>query len=65
MGFLFESMCVRDLRVYVESLGGYIFHYRDKISLEANAIIETYDGRWAAVVVKLVGSQIEEVCAHL
>ncbi|MGN1360751.1 MAG: DUF4143 domain-containing protein [Eggerthellaceae bacterium] len=38
-GLLFESMCVRDLRVYVDALGGRIFHYRDKTGLEADAAI--------------------------
>jgi predicted AAA+ superfamily ATPase len=55
-GFLFESMVVRDLRVYAESLGGQVLHYRDESGLEADVIIEMPDGRWAAFEVKLGAS---------
>jgi len=55
-GFLFESMVVRDLRVYAEALGGQVFHYRDESGLEADVIIEMPDGRWAAFEVKLGAS---------
>jgi len=53
MGFLFESMVVRDLRVFSAALGGEIFHYRDNTGLEADAIIELPDGEWAAFEIKL------------
>lgn len=53
MGLLFESMVVRDLRVYAEVLGGQVFHYRDNTGLEADAIIELPDGEWAAFEIKL------------
>lgn len=53
MGFLFESMVVRDLRVYAAALGGEVFHYRDNTGLEADAIIELPDGEWAAFEIKL------------
>jgi len=56
MGFLFESLVVRDLRVYAQALGGDIFHYRDNLGLEADAIIELPDGSWAAFEVKLGSS---------
>lgn len=52
-GLLFESMVVRDLRVYAEALGAQVFHYRDESGLEADVIIEMPDGRWAAFEVKL------------
>ena len=55
-GFLFESMVVRDLRVYAESLGAQVFHYRDDKDLEADTIIEMPDGRWAAFEIKLGAS---------
>ncbi len=55
-GLLFESMVVRDLRVYAEALGAQVFHYRDENGLEADAIIEMSDGRWAAFEVKLGAS---------
>lgn len=64
-GLLFESMCVRDLRVYVEPLGGEVFHYRDKTGLEADAVIALGDGRWGLVEVKLGSRQIEEAASHL
>jgi predicted AAA+ superfamily ATPase len=53
MGFLFESMVVRDLRVYAAVLGGRVFHYRDNVGLEADAVIELPDGAWAAFEIKL------------
>lgn len=52
MGYLFESLCVRDLRVYARLLGGEIYHYRDKTGLEADAIIRLPDGRWGAIEAK-------------
>ena len=64
-GFLFESLCTRDLRVYAQALDGVIFHYRDKNELEADLIIKLHDGRWAAVEVKLGNSQIDEAAANL
>lgn len=66
MGYLFESLCVRDLRIYARSMGGGVFHYRDKTGLEADAIVRLGDGRWGAVEVKLGGKQrIEDGAAHL
>jgi len=56
MGLLFESMVVRDLRVYAAPLGGQVFHYRDNTGLEADAIIELPDGEWAAFEIKLGSS---------
>lgn len=56
MGFLFESLVVRDLRVYAGALDGRVFHYRDSNGLEADAVVELRDGRWAAFEVKLGSS---------
>ena len=64
-GFLFESLCVRDLRVYSEPLRGNIRHYHDYNNLEADIIIVLDDGRWAAVEVKLGSREIEEGAEHL
>ena len=64
-GFLFESLCVRDIRVYAQANDGDIYHYRDKNELEADIIISLRDGRWAPVEVKLGQKQIEEAAAHL
>lgn len=55
-GFLFESMVIRDLRVYAAALEAHVFHYRDENGLEADAIVEMPDGRWAAFEVKLGAS---------
>lgn len=64
-GFLFESMCDRDLRIYAEANDGQLFHYRDKSGLEADAVICLADGRWAAIEVKLGSKEIEEAAVHL
>jgi uncharacterized protein YjhX (UPF0386 family) len=45
---MFESMCIRDLRVYAEATGGKVYHYRDKNGLECDAVIVLRDGRWSA-----------------
>jgi predicted AAA+ superfamily ATPase len=64
-GFLFESMCDRDLRVYAEANDGELFHYRDSSGLESDAVIVLNDGRWAAIEVKLGSKEIEEAAEHL
>ena len=64
-GLLFESLCVRDLRVHAQSLDGEVFHYRDKSDLEADAVVCLKDGRWGAVEVKLGTKAIEEAAASL
>lgn len=52
-GLLFESLCVRDLRVYAQSMDGEVFHYRDKNGVEADMVVHLKDGRWGAIEVKL------------
>jgi len=64
-GFLFESICDRDLRVYAEANDGELFHYRDSSGLEADAVVVLNDGRWAAIEVKLGLKEIEEAAEHL
>ena len=65
-GFLFESMVVRDLRIYAQAHDANVYHYRDTYGLEADAIIETADGRWIGVEVKLGGtSTIDRAAAAL
>ena len=64
-GFLFESLCDRDLRVYAQANDGQVFHYRDASGLESDAVIALNDGRWAAVEVKLGSKEIEEAATHL
>ena len=53
LGLLFESLVVRDLRVYSQADTGSVYHYRDNVGLEADAIVERNDGAWLAVEVKL------------
>jgi len=64
-GFLFESLCTRDIRVYAQTLDGDVFHYRDKSGLESDLIVRLRDGRWAAIEVKLGNKQIDEAARNL
>ena len=64
-GFLFESLCTRDIRVYAQVIDGDVFHYRDKSELESDLIVRLRDGRWAAIEVKLGNKQIEEAAQNL
>ena len=64
-GFLFESLVVRDLRVYSQALRGHLSHFRDSSGLEADAIVHLPDGRWAAIEVKLGSRQIDEAAKNL
>ena len=59
LGFLFESLVIRDLRVFAQAHDASIFQYRDNTGLEVDAILETADGRWAAFEVKLGPGQID------
>jgi hypothetical protein len=65
LGFLFENLVVRDLRVYAQALDAQVFHYRDETGLEADAIIELPDGRWSAFEVKLGQREIDTAAGHL
>jgi len=64
-GFLFESLCTRDMRIYAQANDGDVFHYRDKNGLEADVIIRLRDGRWAAIEVKLGNKQIDKAAENL
>jgi uncharacterized protein len=64
-GLLFESLCVRDLRIYAQILDGEVFHYYDKSGLEADAVICLKDGRWAAVEIKMGVKEIEKAAKNL
>ena len=64
-GLFFESMVTRDLRIYLESINGEVFHYRDNTNLEVDCILKLDDGRWAAVEVKVGGNKIDEASANL
>ena len=65
LGLLFESMVIRDLRVYAQAGDAEVLHYRDSDGLEVDAIVEARDGRWAAFEVKLGFNQVEEAAASL
>ncbi|MBQ7210886.1 MAG: ATP-binding protein [Paludibacteraceae bacterium] len=65
-GFLFETLCVRDLRVFAEALDGKVYHYRDKTELECDAVVHLRNGKYALVEIKLGGSEaIETAAANL
>jgi predicted AAA+ superfamily ATPase len=64
-GFLFESLCIRDLRVYADSLDGDVYHYRDAKGMETDAIIQLRDGRWGAVEVKMGAGDVETAAKKL
>lgn len=64
-GFMFESLVVRDLRVYAQAVDARVSHYRDSGGLEVDAIVEAGDGRWLALEVKLGQGQVDEAAANL
>jgi predicted AAA+ superfamily ATPase len=65
MGFLFESLVVRDLRVLSQPLRGEVLHYRDSDGHEVDAIVQLADGRWAGFEVKLGAAQSDRAAASL
>lgn len=64
-GFLFESLCTRDMRIYAQANDGEVFHYRDKDHLEIDLIVSLKDGRWGAIEVKLGEYQADEAATNL
>ena len=58
MGFFFEAMCVRDLRVFAEALNGKVYHYRDKTGLECDAVIHLRNGQYGLIEIKLGGDSL-------
>ena len=62
---LFESLVVRDLRVYAHALNGTVYHYRDKNGLEYDAVVHLADGRWGAIEVKLSQNSVDEAAGNL
>lgn len=65
LGLLFESLVVRDLRVFAQPIDGQVFHYRDSNGLEVDAIVQLADGRWAAFEIKLGVGLVDEGAASL
>ncbi len=64
-GFVFENLCIRDLKIYSQILNGEITYYRDKSDFEVDAILKIQDGRWAAIEIKLGSGYIEEAAQNL
>lgn len=64
-GFIFESLCVRDLKIYSQSMGGHISYYRDRHGLEADAVLALDNGEYALIEFKLGDRQFDEAALHL
>jgi predicted AAA+ superfamily ATPase len=64
-GFLFESLCQRDLKIYAQSFNANVYHYMDYSNNEIDAVIELEDGRWCAFEIKLGANQIDDAAEKL
>ena len=65
-GFVFENLCIRDLRVYAESINGEIYHYRDATDLECDCVVHLRNGSYGLIEIKLGGDKlIEEGASNL
>ena len=64
-GFVFECLCIRDLRIYSSAYGGQMSYYHDRYGLEADGVLHLDDGRYALLEFKLGSKEIEEGAAHL
>ncbi|MBQ9328759.1 MAG: ATP-binding protein [Solobacterium sp.] len=65
LGFLFESLVIRDLKIYSSEHGGTVSYYRDRYGLEADAVLHLEDGRYALIEVKLGEHEVDEGAKHL
>lgn len=65
LGFLFESLTIRDLKVYSSEHGGAVSYYRDRYGLEADAVLHLEDGRYALIEIKLGQNEVDEGAKHL
>lgn len=65
LGFLFEALCERDLKIYAEALSGGLYHYQDYSGREIDAVVELPDGRWGAFEIKLGANQIDAAAENL
>ncbi|WP_302970163.1 ATP-binding protein, partial [Ruthenibacterium lactatiformans] len=59
-GFLFETLCIRDLRVFADALNGEVYHYRDKDGLECDAVVHLRNGNYGLIEIKLGGDRLIE-----
>ena len=64
-GFIFEQMCIRDLRAYTMDLNSHVSYYRDRYGLEADIVLHLEDGRYALIECKLGSREIDEGAEHL
>jgi predicted AAA+ superfamily ATPase len=58
MGLFFETLCVRDLRVYADALDGEVYHYRDKTGLECDTVLHLRNGQYGLIEIKLGGDEL-------
>lgn len=65
LGFLFESLCIRDLKVYSSKMRGEMSYYHDRYGLEADGVLHLKDGRYALLEFKLGSSEIDDGARHL
>lgn len=65
LGFLFEALCERHLRIYADSINASLFHYQDNNGKEINAVVEVADGRRVAIEIKLGANQIDAAARSL
>ena len=65
LGFLFECLCIRDLKVYASKSYGEISHYRDRYNLEADAVLHLDDGRYTLIEFKLGQREIDKGAENL
>ena len=64
-GFIFENLCIRDLKIYADEIDARLSYYRDKNDLEVDCILENEDGSWGAIEVKLGAGEIPEAALNL
>ena len=65
LGFLFENLVIRDLRIYMQAINGTVKQYRDSAGLEVDAIVENSNNQWAAIEFKLGVNQIDKAAENL
>lgn len=65
LGFLFEALCERDLKIYAEAIDAKLYHYQDYKGREIDAVIECNDGKWMAIEIKLGANQIDAAAEGL
>ena len=65
LGFLFESLCIRDLKIYSSPYGGTVSYYHDRYGLEADAVLHLADGRYALCEIKLGQNEVDDGAKHL